>query len=155
MEERKNKTKFKDTRVGKFLSKVAQKILSGVSDVVPDAGLLKLVGGLISKDDVLTPKDKEEALKLLDLDIIEIQEISKRWSADMSSDSWLSKNVRPMMLIFLTISTWLLILMDSLAIDFGVATEWIDLLKSLLLTTYVAYFGSRGMEKYKSISQNK
>ena len=114
----KSKKKFKDTRVGKFLTKAAPNILKGVSDVVPDAGILKLIGGLISKDEVLTPKDKEEALKLLDLDIIEIQEISKRWSADMSSDSWLSKNVRPMMLIFLTVSTWLLILMDSLKYRF-------------------------------------
>lgn len=152
MKETKRK-KFKDTRVGKFLSKAAPNILKGVSDLVPDAGILNLVGGLISKDDTITPKDKEEALKLLELDIIEIQEISKRWSADMSSDSWLSKNTRPMTLIFLTVSTWLLILMDSLAIDFGVATEWIDLLKSLLLTVYVAYFGSRGVEKYKHISQ--
>ena len=149
----KSKKKFKDTRVGKFLTKAAPNILNAASDLLPDAGVLKLVGGLISKDDTITPKDKEEDLKLLDLDIIEMQEISKRWSADMSSDSWLSKNVRPMMLIFLTISTWLLILMDSLAIDFGVSVEWIDLLKSLLLTTYVAYFGSRGIEKYKYISQ--
>ena len=154
MEKRKRK-KFKDTRVGKFLSKAAPDILKGVSDVIPDAGILKLVGGLISKDDAITPKDKEEALKLLDLDIIEIQEVSKRWSADMSSDSWLSKNTRPMMLIFLTISTWVLILMDSLAIDFGVSTQWIDLLKSLLITVYVAYFGSRGIEKYKYISQKQ
>ena len=149
----KSKKKFKDTRVGKFLTKAAPNILKGVSDVVPDAGILKLIGGLISKDEVLTPKDKEEALKLLDLDIIEIQEISKRWSADMSSDSWLSKNVRPMILIFLTISTWLLILMDSLAIDFGVATEWIDLLKSLLITVFISYYGSRGIEKYQYISK--
>ena len=155
MEKTKNKKKFKDTRVGKFLTKAAPNILKGVSDIIPDAGILKLVGGLISKDEVLTPKDKEEALKLLELDIIEIQEISKRWSADMSSDSWLSKNVRPMMLIFLTISTWCLILMDSLAIDFSVATEWIDLLKSLLITVFVSYYGSRGIEKYKYISQNK
>ena len=151
----KSKKKFKDTRVGKFLTKAAPNILKGVSDIVPDAGILKLIGGLISKDEVLTPKDKEEALKLLDLDIIEIQEISKRWSSDMSSDSWLSKNVRPMMLIFLTISTWLLILMDSLNIDFGVSTEWIDLLKSLLITVYVSYFGSRGVEKFTSIRQKK
>ena len=155
MEKRKNKKKFKDTRVGKFLAKVAPNILKGVSDIVPDAGILKLIGGLISKDEVLTPKDKEEALKLLEMDIVEMQEISKRWSADMSSDSWLSKNVSPMMLIFLTISTWLLILMDSLNIDFGVSIEWIDLLKSLLIVVYVSYFGSRGMEKYKYISQNK
>jgi len=153
MEKRKSKKKFKDTRVGKFLTKVAPNILKSVSDIVPDAGLLKLVGSLISKDDVLAPKDKDEALKLLEMDIVEMQEVSKRWSADMSSDSWLSKNVRPMMLIFLTISTWLLILMDSLAIDFGVATEWIDLLKSLLITVFVSYYGSRGIEKYKYISQ--
>jgi len=153
MEERKSKKKFKDTRVGKFLSKAAPNILNAASDLVPDAGILKLVGGLISKDEVLTPKDKEEALKLLELDIIEIQEVSKRWSADMSSDSWLSKNVRPMMLIFLTISTWLLILMDSLNIDFGVGVEWIDLLKSLLITVFISYYGSRGIEKYQYISK--
>ena len=122
---------------------------------MPDAGILKLIGGLISKDEVLTPKDKEEALKLLELDIVEMQEVSKRWSSDMSSDSYLSKNVRPMMLIFLTISTWLLILMDSLNIEFAVGIEWIDLLKSLLIVVYVSYFGSRGIEKYKYISQNK
>ena len=155
MEERKSKKKFKDTRVGKFLSKAAPKILNGVSDLVPDAGILKLVGGLISKDDVLTHKDKEEALKLLELDIVEMQEVSKRWVSDMSSDSYLSKNVRPMMLVFLTISTWLLILMDSLNIEFAVGIEWIDLLKSLLIVVYVSYFGSRGIEKYKYISQNK
>ena len=153
MEKRKSKKKFKDTRVGKFLTKVAPNILKGVSDIVPDAGILKLVGSLISKDDVLAPKDKEEALKLLEMDIVEMQEVSKRWTSDMSSDSWLSKNVRPMMLIFLTISTWLLILMDSLNIDFGVSTEWIDLLKSLLITVFVSYYGSRGIEKYKYISQ--
>ena len=147
------KKKFKDTRVGKFLSKAAPHILQGVSTVVPDAGILKLIGGLISKDEQLPPKDKEEALKLLELDIIEMQEVSKRWVADMGSDSWLSKNVRPVTLIFLTISTWVLILMDSLNIEFGVSPEWIDLLKSLLLTIYVAYYGSRGFEKYKHISQ--
>jgi len=150
-----SKKKFKDTRVGKFLAKAAPNILKVASDLVPDAGVLKLISGLISKDEALTPKDKEEALKLLELDIIELQEISKRWESDMSSDSWLSKNVRPMMLIFLTISTWLLILMDSLAIAFGVSVEWIDLLKSLLITTYVAYFGSRGIEKYKHISKKE
>ena len=151
----KSKKKFKDTRVGKFLTKAAPNILKGVSDVVPDAGILKLIGGLISKDEVLTPKDKEEALKLLELDIIEIQEVSKRWSSDMSSDSWLSKNVRPMMLIFLTISTWLLILMDSLNIEFGVGVEWIDLLKSLLLTAYVATLVQEVLKNISTFRRNR
>ena len=149
------KKKFKDTRVGKFLTKAAPNFLDVASDLLPDAGLLKMVGNLINKDEVLTPKDKEEALKLLEMDIVEMQEISKRWENDMSSDSYLSKNVRPMMLIFLTVSTWFLILMDSLDIEFGVAESWIDLLKSLLITTYLAYFGSRGFEKYNYISQKK
>jgi hypothetical protein len=69
----------------------------------------------------------------------------------MLSDSWLSKNTRPMTLIFLTVSMVFLILLDSLNIDFGVSVEWIDLLKSLLITVYVAYFGSRGVEKFKNI----
>ena len=149
------KKKFKDTRVGKFLTKAAPNILDAASDLLPDAGLLKMVGNLINKDEVLTPKDKEEALKLLEMDIVEMQEISKRWSSDMSSDSFLSKNTRPMTLIFLTVSMVLLILLDSLDIEFGVAESWIDLLKSLLITVYVAYFGSRGVEKYNYISQKK
>ena len=54
------KKKFKDTRVGKFLSKAAPNILNAASDIIPDAGILKLIGGLISKDKVLTPKDKDQ-----------------------------------------------------------------------------------------------
>jgi hypothetical protein len=149
------KKKFSETRVGKFLKKAAPNILNVASDLLPDAGLLKLVKNLITKDEVLLPKDKEEALKLLEMDIIEMEEVSKRWQSDMASDSWLSKNTRPMALIFLTVSMIFLILLDSLDIEFGVNIEWIELLKSLLITVYVAYFGSRGVEKYKYISQKK
>jgi len=69
----------------------------------------------------------------------------------MASDSWLSKNTRPMTLIFLTISMVCLILLDSFNIDFSIDSSWVDLLKSLLVTVYVAYYGSRGAEKFKSI----
>ncbi len=149
------KKKFKDTRVGKFLVKAAPNILGVAGDLLPDAGVLGMVKQLISNDSELPPKDKEEALKLIELDIIEAQEVSKRWTADMSSDSYLSKNTRPMTLIFLTVSMVFLIILDSLNIDFGVSVEWIELLKSLLITVYVAYFGSRGVEKFKYISQKK
>ena len=90
---------------------------------------------------------------MLKIDTIEIQEITKRWESDNLSDSWLSKNTRPLTLIFLTVSMVFLILLDSLNIEFGVESEWIDLLKSLLITVYVAYFGSRGVEKFKSIGK--
>ena len=149
------KKKFKDTRVGKFLVKAAPNILGVASDLLPDAGVLGMVKQLISNDSELPTKDKEEALKLIELDIIEAQEVSKRWTADMASDSYLSKNTRPLTLIFLTVAMVFLIVLDSLNIDFGVNVEWIELLKSLLITVYVAYFGSRGVEKFKYISKRK
>jgi len=104
---------------------------------------------------VLPAEDKEKALKLLEQDMIEMQEITKRWESDMKSDSYLSKNTRPMTLIFLTISLVIFILLDGFDINFSIDGSWVDLLKSLLITVYVAYFGSRGAEKFKSISNNK
>ena len=149
------KKKFKDTRVGKFLVKAAPNILGVAGDLLPDAGVFGMVKQLISNDNKLPDQDKDEALKLIELDIIEAEEISKRWTADMGSDSYLSKNTRPMTLIFLTVSMIFLIVLDSLDIDFGVNVEWIELLKSLLITVYVAYFGSRGVEKFNYISKSK
>ena len=149
----KPKKKFSETKVGGFLSKVAPGILGIAGGVLPDAGVLGMVKNLIQKDEKLPPQDKETALKLLEQDMTEMQEISKRWDSDMKSDSWLSKNTRPMTLIFLTFSMVSLILLDSFEINFSVDTGWIDLLKSLLVTVYVAYFGSRGVEKFKSISR--
>ena len=146
------KKKFNETKVGKFLSKAAPGILDLAGDVLPDAGVFGLVKNLISKDPVLPAEDKEKALKLLEQDIVEMKEISKRWASDMKSDSWLSKNTRPLTLIFLTVSMVLLIFSDSIGESFNVNSGWVDLLKSLLITVYVAYFGSRGAEKFKSIS---
>ena len=149
----KDKKKFKDTKVGAFLSKAAPGILGIAGDVLPDAGVFGLVKNLIQKepDTVLPPEDKEKAMKLLEMDMVEMQEVSKRWDSDMKSDSWLSKNTRPMSLIFLTISMVLLIIHDSFEWSFSVSAGWVDLLQTLLVTVYVAYFGSRGAEKFQTI----
>lgn len=144
--------KFKDTKVGKFLSEKAPGILESVGDVLPDKGVLGIVKNLIDKDKSLPPQDKETALALLNQDTIEMQEVTKRWSSDMVSDSWLSKNTRPLALIYLTIITTLMIVVDSTAVNFEVKPTWVTLLETLLVTVYIAYFGSRGVEKYKSIS---
>jgi len=146
-----NKKKFKDTKVGKFLSKAAPGILGTVGDVLPDNGVFGIVKNIISKDDTLPAEDKEKAMKLLEMDMVEMQEVSKRWDSDMKSDSWLSKNTRPMSLIFLTISMVFLILLDSFEWSFSVSAGWVDLLQTLLVTVYVAYFGSRGAEKFQTI----
>jgi hypothetical protein len=149
----KPKKKFKDTKVGKFLLGKSG-IIDVISNILPDQGVLSMVKNLIDKDPDLPPQDKETALMLLEQDMIELKEVSKRWESDMKSDSWLSKNTRPMALIFLTISLIVFILLDGFSISFGIDSGWIDLLKSLLITVYVAYFGSRGAEKFKSISNN-
>jgi len=147
------KKKFNETKVGKFLSKTAPGILDLAGNVLPDAGVFGLVKNLIHKDPILPAEDKEKALKLLEQDMIEMQEVTKRWESDMKSDSWLSKNTRPMCLIFLSIMTVAFIWVDSHhEISFTVEQEWIGLLKTLVTTVYVAYFGSRGVEKYKTIS---
>ena len=144
------KKKFKDTKVGKFL--IGSKgVLAQFADVIPDNTLMGAFKTLITKDNNISKQDKETALELLEIDTIEMKEVTKRWTSDMKSDSWLSKNTRPMSLIFLTVRMVLLILLDSYQWEFKVDDGWVDLLKSLLVTVYVAYFGSRGVEKYRKI----
>ena len=77
------------------------------------------------------------------------KEISSRWAADMASDSWLSKNVRPLVLVFLVISTVLMIFIDAGTINFVVEPKWTDLLQLVLITVIGAYFGGRSLEKTK------
>ena len=144
---KKEKKKFKDTKVGVFLKEKAPKILNSVGDILPDNGAFGIVKNLISSDETLPPQDKETALKLLDMDIAEMNNVSERWRSDMSSDSWLSKNTRPLTLIYLTVCMTILILVDSFHTMFHVDIAWVELLKTLLVTVYVAYFGSRGAEK--------
>jgi len=77
------------------------------------------------------------------------EEVTKRWQADMQSDSWLSKNVRPLTLMFLVASTIIMVFIDAGAISFTVDTEWKDLLRVVLITCIGAYFGGRSYEKAK------
>ena len=137
------KKKFSDTRVGKFLANIAPHIFDVTASILPNAGILKLIKGLIKEDKVITPKNKEEALKLLEIDLVEMQEVSKRWDSDMKSDSWLSKNVRPLTLVFFSISYiigWFL-------------NYPLDSITGLLSLIVASYFGSRGFEKLRAIGK--
>ena len=115
--------------------------------------LVESVGGVL--DNVITTEEeKEEAKRKLKEVILsheaEIEKnITDRWSADMNSDSWLSKNVRPMTLIFLVVSTVLMIFIDAGTIQFTVEEKWTDLLQLVLITVIGAYFGGRSFEKSK------
>lgn len=145
--EKKQRKKFKETKVGVFLKEKAPKILEGIGEILPDNGVYGVVKNLITTDKQMSPADKETAMKLLDMDMAEMQSVSERWQYDMKSDSWLSKNTRPLTLIYLTVCMTLYIVLDSLQMVFDMKEAWIDLLQTLLVTVYVAYFGSRGAEK--------
>lgn len=147
-----SKKRFKETKVGVFLKEKAPAILDTVGEFLPDQGGLGIVKNLITSDNTIEPKDKETALKLLDQDIAEMGNISERWASDMKSDSWLSKNTRPMTLIFLTLAMTIFVILDSTVL-LEIKTGWVSLLEALLITVYVAYFGSRGAEKITKIKK--
>ena len=117
------------------------------------AELVKGVGGVI--DNLHTSKEEklEAEKKIKDMIMgYEAQmqkEVSNRWKVDMNSDSWLSKNIRPMVLIFLVVSTVLMIFIDAGMIAFEVKDTWVDLLQLVLITVIGAYFGGRSLEKVK------
>jgi hypothetical protein len=115
--------------------------------------LVEGIGGVI--DDLHTSKEEKLAAELKVKELISNYEvemekqITSRWEADMKSDSWLSKNVRPLVLIFLVVSTVLLIFIDAGVINFVVEAKWTDLLQLVLITVIGAYFGGRSLEKTK------
>jgi|TARA_A100001515_G_C4565402_1_gene207980 hypothetical protein len=120
---------------------------SGASD------LIKNVGGVIdnlhtSKEEKLEAERKVKDM-ILGYEAQMQKEVTERWKVDMQSDSWLSKNIRPLVLIFLCISTILLIFIDAGVISFDVKSSWVDLLQLVLMTTIGAYFGGRSIEKVK------
>jgi hypothetical protein len=144
------KKKFKETKVGAFLTEKAPKLVSQLGEFLPDQGGLGIVKNLITSDSTIEPKDKETALALLQEDLAEMNNISERWSSDMKSDSWLSKNTRPLTLIYLTLCMSVFVVLDSTVI-LEINQGWVSLLEALLITVYVAYFGSRGAEKITKI----
>ena len=117
------------------------------------AELIKGVGGVI--DNLHTSAEEKLAAEKKIKDMImgyEAQmqkEVSSRWGMDMNSDSWLSKNIRPLVLIFLVISTVLMIFIDAGVLAFEVKDTWVDLLQLVLITVIGAYFGGRSLEKVK------
>ena len=117
------------------------------------AELVKGVGGVIdnlhtSKEEKLEAERKIKEL-MANYEVEMEKNITSRWEADLKADSWLSKNVRPLVLIFLIVCTMLLIFIDAGALNFEVKSSWVDLLQLVLITVIGAYFGGRSLEKVK------
>ena len=127
---------------------IISKIFSGGADK-----LVESVGGVLdnlttTKEEKLEAKRKLEEL-ILNHEAEMQRNVTDRWKADMNSDSWLSKNVRPLVLIFLVVCTVLMIFIDAGTIEFNVEAKWTDLLQIVLITVIGAYFGGRSLEKSK------
>ena len=115
--------------------------------------LIKNVGGVIdnlhtSAEEKLAAEAKIKEL-VSNYEVEMEKQITERWKMDMSSDSWLSKNIRPLVLVFLVVATVLLMFIDAGVISFVVQDKWTDLLQLVLITVIGAYFGGRSLEKVK------
>jgi hypothetical protein len=122
-------------------------------------GVIKEIGNVIDKltttdeEKLIIKKELQEILEKADNDAQ--QQVTDRWNADMKSDSWLAKNIRPLVLVFLTFVFSLLAFTDGNIGEFKIAKEYIPIFQTLLVTVYGAYFVGRSWEKGKSIINNK
>ena len=137
-QEKKNKKKFKETKLGQFLLGKSG-VFQTVAETIPNKGFLGVLKQLIVKDDTLAQKDKDVALEMLRFDMAEMDAVTRRWESDNLSDSWLSKNIRPMTLVF-----------TSVMYAAGFFLEYdLQLYTQIYLLVIGSYFGGRSFEKDK------
>ena len=147
-----DKKKFKETTVGKLLFGAASminptlgKVLSGVS--TPQEALSEISKSKISNED----KIKLQQL-IYEQQNKEIESITSRWKADAASDSWLSKNVRPLVLVWCIVVFSLAGILDSIeSVPFNIGVTWNDTFEKVMMAVVLAYFGGRTTEKATSI----
>ena len=126
--------------LAKLFGAVGSNIAEKISDIIDKHTFSKVEKAQFEKEMNQIFIDAESSIQ---------ESVTERWKTDLNSDSYLSKNVRPMVLIFLIVSTVLMVFIDAGAINFNVDNEWKELLKLLLMTTVAAYFGGRSFEKIK------
>ncbi len=152
---------FKDSKFGKFISKVSNVGLD-VAPIIAKASSGNILGAISDTVKLLKGESNEETIELLDeltiqkknieLDFYRVQqqEVSNRWNVDMTSDSWMSKNIRPLTLAWLIVSVTTICILDSANV-LTVKEYWVTMFSTLLMTVVVAYFGGRSYEKGKKI----
>ena len=136
-----SKKKFKDTAVGSFLLKKIPKVVGAIAQDTPVGNVIEaIIGG-----SEMSSEDKEIALEKLRLERAEMDGVTRRWVADARSGAWLASNVRPLTLVFLTVSY---------------VAGWymgypLDSITGLLTIVIGGYFGSRGVEKVFGNNKHK
>lgn len=147
MSERK---RFRDTKVGNWLTQNAPHIIDGVADMAPGGGILNLVAKAVVGDPGLSEDAKLEFQRLkIEEEIAAQEQVTRRWEADAKADVKLAKFVRPVMLIALTVFYMVVTIWDGLDQAFMPPENYIDLLQYLMMTVFGAYFAGRTIEKIR------
>ena len=146
------KKKFKDTTVGQLLFGAASVINPTLGNVLQGLTSPKEALAAITKSDV-SAEDKIKLQQIIyDQQNKEIESITSRWEADSISDSWLSKNVRPLVLVWCIVIFSLAGILDSIeSLPFHINELWNDTFEKIMMSVVLAYFGGRTTEKATSI----
>ena len=136
------------------MSKILAKLFGNAG-----GGIVDKISGVVDKF-VRTKDEKAEFEKQMTEILIEAEaamqkNVTERWKADLEHGNWLTRSVRPLVLIFLIVATVLMVFIDSGSITFNVEQKWTDLLQLVLMTTIGAYFGGRSVEKYNKLKNGK
>ncbi len=130
------------------MSKLLAKLFGGAG-----GSILEKISGVADKfiqtKEEKATFEKEMTQIMIDAEAAMQKNVTERWKADLEHGNWLTRSVRPLVLVFLIISTVILVFIDSGSINFGVDEKWTDLLQLVLMTTIGAYFGGRSVEKLK------
>jgi hypothetical protein len=154
--DKKERVKLKDRKIFQWCKENAPELLGNTLEFVGDITGIEIVeklGEKISGSNDLTSEQKAEAAEIIKLeyerDKESEKEVTERWKADMSSDSWLSKNTRPIVLLSAMLMLYIFITLDSFKIAFEIKESWISLYEIVLLTAIGGYFGARTWEKIR------
>ena len=134
------------------MSKILAKLFGNAG-----GGIVDKISGVVDRF-VRTKDEKAEFEKqmteiLIDAEAAMQKNVTERWKADLEHGNWLTRSVRPLILIFLVVSTVLMVFIDAGSLTFEVEEKWTDLLQLVLMTTIGAYFGGRSVEKYNKIKK--
>ena len=143
----KERKKLRDTKVGVWLREKAPEVLDVVGDLLPEKGALGVIKNLLDKPGVDPAVRQEYERMWLEFHTELEQGVTRRWEADMGSDSWLSKNVRPLALASVLLVFFILIFLDSMAIEFDVTESYQTAYKEMTVLIISAYFGARTLDK--------
>lgn len=138
---------IRDTKIGSWLKDKAPKIFETVADALPNAGLLGVVKNLVNSDSSLSHEEKLEFEKLEQQQRIALEKnITERWTSDVSSKSWLARNIRPLIVLTLTFMFLVFIMIDTFA-TVQIRESWIKMYETILMTTIGGYFVVRSVDK--------